>query len=264
MVVAGAALAVGGGVAGAVVVAPSMQPDAGSIAVRQAAGKDALATPQHTLQVARKARGMARGARQLANSLVGEIAAVDQKASAALDTANSAASTADSALSAADNALSTVNSTKSRSDTVSGTATVDNDTAYVADPSSPGPAVTVTVPPSGLIEVFASVRFETDGAVALFEDGNLVPIPGQEGVCTGGGPPEDALISSMGIAPITLGTPPAVSELGIACGSAGGAGGSLLIERAPGTHTYELRYSDPCSCNPAEFQQRTLHVAPRL
>jgi hypothetical protein len=71
-------------------------------------------------------------------------------------------------------------------------------------------------------------------------------------------------MSSMGLAPITLGTPPAVSELGLACGSAGAAGGSLLLERPPGTHTYELRDSDPCSCDPAEFRDRTLRVGPRL
>lgn len=249
VVIAGLALAVGGGVAGAVVVAPSLQPDADSIAVRQAAEKEALASLQHTFQVAKKARGMARGARQLANGLVGE---VDQALT------NSA-----TALNQAANANARIDSTSVVSDAVNGVATSDT-TAYVRDGSSVGPQVTVTVPASGIIEVWASVHVDdVEGAVGLFEDGQLVSLGDQIGGADCG--IDDAILGTTGAGPLSLSTAPAFDGSGLACGTIGNAPSPILFQRSPGEHTYELRYAD-CGCfgGPSTFSERVLRVAPRL
>ena len=244
LLLAGSALAIGGGVAGAVVVAPSLGSDPSSVEVRQAAAKEAQATLKHTFHVAKKARGMARGARQLANSLAGQV---------------------EQALTTAESTSTRLDSTRAVSRTEAGTVSTSEESDYV---SLGGPSVTVDVQSSGLIEVWATVRFEdpADGVVALYEDGQRVGVPGQEGFCTGGGLDDVLMSASFGSgSAITLSTPPAASDLGLGCGTAGGAPGSMLFERSPGTHTYELRYAD-CGCDPgdAPFSNRTLRVAPRL
>ncbi|HEU5061570.1 MAG TPA: hypothetical protein VFT79_00275 [Solirubrobacterales bacterium] len=132
--------------------------------------------------------------------------------------------------------------------------------AFVARPG--GPTVTVAVPPSGLIEVWAQARVFGEGAVSLFEDGK--PLSGQTTFCS---PDEDTgvlfAVSAEAGEPITVATPAAG---GIAiCGSLG-APGPVLFQTTPGTHTYELRYAS-CGCeDPAEaagFTERRLFVAPR-
>lgn len=260
LLLAGAALAIGGGVAGAVVVAPDLGSAPSSVEVRQAAEKEALASLQHTFKVAKKARGMARGARALANGLVTEVDALE--------------GTAAQALAAAGAANTKIDATQIASDTASGRVQTNDDTQYLP---LGGPQVTVNVPQSGYIEVWASATFGdendtsvvADGAIALFEDGQLVPISDQQEVCTGPSTVDNALISGQGPGPgfqITLSTPP-VPLLGLGCGSAGSAPGSLVFKRPPGTHTYELRYVF-CGCGggpePAAFSNRVLQVAPRL
>lgn len=126
-----------------------------------------------------------------------------------------------------------------------------------------GPSLQVTVPSSGLIEVWAQVEIDLDegGAVGLYEDGQKVPGISSAELCEddsvlielGGGGPEEFSSAS---------TPPVPSFVG--CGSLG-APSSLLLSRPPGPHTYELRYSE-CSCpgvGDAEFRNRTLRIAPR-
>lgn len=144
-----------------------------------------------------------------------------------------------------------------QSASAAGTVTTESE-SYVQ--LAGGPNVTVTVPSSGLIEVWAQVSIEEEGAVALFEDGQLVP--GQGEFCGAGagfallsvffGPPGE---------PITIATPTAQAAFG--CG-VNGAPGSVLFQTTPGTHTYELRYQT-CGCAPeAIFSKRSLRVAPRL
>jgi hypothetical protein len=125
-----------------------------------------------------------------------------------------------------------------------------------------GPSVTVTVPASGLIEVWAQAVVYAEGAVSLFEDGK--PLAGQAKLCS---PQEDtgvlfAVAAEVG-EPITVGTP-ALGGVGL-CGSLG-APGPVLFQTTPGTHTYELRYAS-CGCEdavePAGFSDRRLFVAPR-
>ena len=123
-----------------------------------------------------------------------------------------------------------------------------------------GPAVTVTVPASGLIEVWAQVTVAEEGAAALFEDGQKMA--GQGESCGGGF--DTALISVKfaGPEPTTIATPGAPGFVG--CGVLGPPG-SVLFQTSPGTHTYELRY-EACGCAPgeADFSNRLLRVAPRL
>ena len=133
-----------------------------------------------------------------------------------------------------------------------------------------GPSVQVTVPDSGLIEVWAQVGIEEEegGAVGLYEDGAKITGISAAEFCGDPGGIQDgsALIDMQGTGPggqfIPAATPPTPGFLG--CASAGSPG-SVLLSRPPGVHTYELRYSE-CSCNPgggAEFRDRTLRVAPR-
>lgn len=125
-----------------------------------------------------------------------------------------------------------------------------------------GPSVQVTVPSSGLIEVWAQadIRDDEGGAVALFEDGRPVPNISDEGFCGD----DSALIDMQGGGPggfDTFSTPPLPGLLGC---TSGGAAGPVILERAPGPHTFELRYSS-CSCGgSAEFRNRVLRIGPRL
>lgn len=125
-----------------------------------------------------------------------------------------------------------------------------------------GPSVQVTVPPSGLVEVWAQVAINDDegGGVGLFEDGQEVDGVAEAEICGD----DSALIDATGGGPggfVSYATPPVPGVIG--CTSAG-APGSVLLQRSPGPHTYELRYAQ-CSCGgaPAEFKDRTLRVAPR-
>lgn len=130
-------------------------------------------------------------------------------------------------------------------------------------PLAGGPSVEVTVPSSGLIEVWAQARVEGGGQVALFEDGQL--LPGQADCLEGEGP--GVLFSSIGSIEegIVLATPAALSLGGI-CGAIGPPG-PVLFQTTPGSHTYELRYAR-CGCEeePEEvtFSDRRLFVGPRL
>ncbi|MBS1881115.1 MAG: hypothetical protein JST31_16505 [Actinobacteria bacterium] len=121
-----------------------------------------------------------------------------------------------------------------------------------------GPAVTLTVPQSGLIQVWAQATLDADGAVALYEDGR--PMPGQG--CEPSSPPgsEVPLFAAPGGSPgetFTVGTP-----AGPSCGSFGPPG-PVLFQTSPGRHEYELRYAS-CGCEPppaeATFSERRLVV----
>lgn len=125
-----------------------------------------------------------------------------------------------------------------------------------------GPSVTLSVPASGLIEVWAQARIFNEGAVSLFEDGQ--PMDGQADLCS---PDSDAgvlfSVSAETGEPVTVSTPANVG-VGI-CGSLGPPA-PVLFKTSPGTHTYELRYAS-CGCeDPAEaagFADRRLFVAAR-
>jgi hypothetical protein len=127
-----------------------------------------------------------------------------------------------------------------------------------------GPAVTVDVPTSDLVQVWAGALVDggggADGAVSLFEDGH--PAEGQAN-CN---ETKDVLFSgaSAGGEPGLFGTP-AVPNLAGTCGTLG-APGPVLFRSSTGEHSFELRYA-ACACGtpPAEkvsFSERRLVVAP--
>jgi hypothetical protein len=128
-----------------------------------------------------------------------------------------------------------------------------------------GPTVTVAVPSSGIIELVASAHFPAtgdDGAVGLFEDGNLVPLDNGN-ACPG---PDETLFNTFSDASgleASSGTPGTFNFVG--CGTIG-APGPIILRRPPGTHTYELRYAD-CDCAgpglDATFSDRFLGITPR-
>jgi hypothetical protein len=154
-----------------------------------------------------------------------------------------------------------LNSTKVVSGQEPGTVSTDSQ-AYV---DLGGPSVAVAIPQSGLVDVWARVDIEDNadgGAVALFEDGQLVP--GQAQLCD----PDiaRALLLWEGTSSgdvITVGTPSALIPPGIGCGTLGPPG-PVQIQTSPGNHTYELRYADPCPCGSSQFSNRLLRLAPRL
>jgi hypothetical protein len=124
-----------------------------------------------------------------------------------------------------------------------------------------GPSVTVAVPDSGLVEVWAQAEIRDDdgGAVALFVD-NVVQNVSDAGFCGDAG----VLIEFEGGGAgdfVNFSTPPTPSVT-VGCANVG-APGPLLIQTTPGTHTFELRYSE-CVCGgSAEFRHRVLRVAAR-
>lgn len=202
------------------------------------------------LRIARRARLIARRGLALAN----DVLAVAEQASAQAQAAQTSAAAATGRLDAAEVV----------SDTEPGTVTTSSDTDYV---DLGGPSVTVDVPSSGLVEIWASVRFDdpSDGQVALYEDGQLVEIPGQELVCSPGGTLDDVLLSVAGGPGLaqTVSTPTAYF-FGLGCGTIGGVPSPMLFERTPGEHTYDLRYAD-CACDPgdASFSERLIRAAGR-
>lgn len=129
-----------------------------------------------------------------------------------------------------------------------------------------GPSVQVTVPSSGLIEVWAQVEIEEEngGAVALFEDGEPVSGIAEEQLCGD----EAVLIDFQGTENgddfLTVSSPPDANFV-VGCGGTG-APSPVILRRPPGSHTYELRYSDTsCPCaDEATFRNRVLRVGARL
>jgi hypothetical protein len=173
--------------------------------------------------------------------------------------AQAAGQAASQATSAAAGAQAAIDSTRIRTASVAGSATTESE-EFVA--LAGGPSVQVTVPSSGLIEVWAQVTIDGDGAVSLFEDGRA--LTGQSELCS---PDEEVgVLFSVPNAgePLTVATP-AGAGVGL-CGSVG-APSPVLFQTTPGTHTYELRYAS-CGCGdagePVTFSDRRLFVGPRL
>jgi len=126
------------------------------------------------------------------------------------------------------------------------------------DLATPGPSVTVTVPASGLIEVFAEVEINggaSTGVVTLEEDGSV--LQGQSFNCgiaslTGG------ILDGTASSSAPTGTAP-----GQCNGNATGGGppsGLLVFHTTPGVHTYKLVYWT--NGGTVFFSKRTLSVAP--
>ena len=130
-----------------------------------------------------------------------------------------------------------------------------------ADLPTPGPQVTVTVPASGLVEVFARVHVSGDasasGAVGMAIDGSTTI-----------GVKCNAYNALLILAPASpagdwaTAAPPSST----ACGTRlPGTSQSLMLSVAPGTHTFKLIYGARSSSPPAtvHFSDRQLYVTPR-
>jgi hypothetical protein len=146
---------------------------------------------------------------------------------------------------------------------VSGGVTTDQDTYQDLG----GPSLTVDVPASGLVEVWAQVGLDVNaGAVALYDGAS--PAAGQDPTICGpqgpGGPPGIIFADPTSVPatpPVTVGTG---TTPGIfACGSLGPPA-PLLFQMSQGTHTLSLRYAS-CGCpgGDPEFSNRKLWASPR-
>ena len=192
---------------------------------QRASATQALRAAQRARRIARAARRKADESLATSTAMLGDVDKALADSANALTAAQQAESDAAAALTAADNVSARVDTTKIVEANVGGTASVTTD-GYSADPASPGPSVTVNVPSSGYIEVWASARLQTEGAVGLVENGQEVNL-GQEGFCTGGSPgPDNALFADLaGAAPDQLSAPrPAPGSSGSAGTSASTAG----------------------------------------
>jgi hypothetical protein len=169
-------------------------------------------------------------------------------------TAQAAVNTATDAKGVAAATQAALDSTKVQSALAAGGVTTDSLT-FVQLPG--GPRVAVTVPSSGLLEVWAQVTMSDAGAVSLYEDGQQMA--GQSDLCGNGD--GGALFAGGGFTPDpeTVGTP---ASNGLCATS--GPPGPVLFQTTPGQHTYELRY-ESCGCSPdVTFTNRRLLVGPRL
>jgi hypothetical protein len=246
-------------------------PTIGATNTRGVVAENALDIAKQSREIAKtakraagKARGIAQSALTTANTASTAATAAANKADAASADAAAASSKADAASTAAgaasakaDAVAADLNATKSKSQSLAGSVTTANETDYQ---DLGGPSVTVTVPASGLIEVWATVDAE-EGAISLFEDGNQVPDLDPNFVCDG---PNGALLSVPGSPDAVVSTANAVPFGGL-CGQPGPAT-AILLHVTPGPHTYSLRYAD-CGCDPGvdgTFSDRSLTVAPRL
>jgi hypothetical protein len=122
---------------------------------------------------------------------------------------------------------------------------------------SGGPSVTVTVPQTGLVQVWAQALIEGEGAVSLYEGNQQVE--GQATDCNGA---KGVLFAVESPGEPTLAATPAAFDIAGACATLG-APGPVLFRTTGGAHTFELRYA-ACSCEPgpdkASFSQRRLVV----
>jgi hypothetical protein len=236
------------------------------------AGQKVIDKSTFPVRTAKKAKAIAKRAKQIANEANATAAAAQQTASNAVDTANQAKSDAAAAQSTANGAVTTANTAKTTADataselaglraksaTVAGSVTTPEENAFV---DLGGPTVSLTVPPSGLIEVTVQARIDDDGALALFEDGQQVPGQDPNDFCqTFGGLSPLLANDAGGAGPLVLST----GSITFACGSVGPPV-PVMFKTSPGQHTYDLRYAD-CGCTPgtdAEISNRTLTVAPR-
>jgi hypothetical protein len=233
------------------------------------------------VRTAKKAKEIAKQAKKIANEALTAANAANATASSAVDTANGAKSDAAAAQSTANGAVNTANAAKStadatgaelaglraKSDSEAPTDSTTEQNTYVILPTgatTSEPNVTVTVPASGLIEVWAQATI-TDGAVSLYEDGQKMPNQDPSDNCfdfsAGPPPPEQPLLAAIGGPSIALSTPGDVNVAGF-CGNTS-APSPILFKTSSGPHTYELRYAS-CGCSPqADFTDRMLVVAPR-
>jgi hypothetical protein len=216
----------------------------------------ALAKAKVALRISRGAKRTAHRAASSANSAQAAASSAQTSAAGALKAASSASEKAGGAQLKAEEAKATVASTVPHIGFTEGSVSTES-LSFV---ELGGPSVTLTVPTSGLVQVWGQANIEGPGAVSLYEGGH--PVEGQAIDCNGA---KDVLFSAepqIGETQL-VGTPAAPSVTG-ACGSLG-APGPVLFQTTTGQHTFEFRYA-ACSCGgppeKATFSERRLVVAP--
>jgi hypothetical protein len=120
------------------------------------------------------------------------------------------------------------------------------------DGAPPGPSVTVTVPTSGLVELYARVHIKNDA------NGE-----GMVGLRIDGAPAEAC--GANGLPILTLASADLDFATGGGCGTQG-SGSSIMVTATPGTHTFDLVYGiGKTGAGPTtvHFSDRRLYVAPR-
>jgi hypothetical protein len=236
--------------------------------------KRALAKAKDSLRLARSAKRSARQAQNAANDAETTARAAQGSASTAQSAATAASGSAASALKAATSASekaggaelnakeakAEVASTRPRVGFAEGSAATESD-AFVK--LSGGPSVTVTVPPTGLVQVWGQALVDSDAggadaAVSLYEDGQQVAGQAECGETKG------VLFAGAALDEPELVATPAVPNLNGTCGSLG-APAPVLFRSTSGEHSFELRYAS-CTCTGASekvtFSQRRLVVQP--
>jgi hypothetical protein len=216
--------------------------------------KRALAKAKLALRTSRGAKRSARAA--AASAALAQIAASGAKVAAteAFAKAASAREVAGGAELKAGEAKEAFASTHVKADLVEGATTV---TAEKFEKRG-GPAVALTVPASGMVQVWAQATVEEEGDVSLYEDNEQVP---GQAECAAPKAGEGGLFSNPTSGPpITLATP----AVGPECANSG-APAPVLFQTTTGPHTFELRYA-ACACQPgplkATFSERRLIVQP--
>ena len=222
-----------------------------------AIGQEKLVSPTIDSKTSVRALAKARLALLTARSAKSESRRAARTAQAALNAANETRGIAGDAKAVSTATQAALQSTAIKSAFVAEPATTTSE-SFV--PLAGGPSVTVDVSASGLIEVWAQVKFEEEGSVALYEDGKK--LPGQAPEC-GSDEEGTGLLAVFVPEEMTLATPSGFPFAPF-CGTSG-APGSVLFQTTPGRHTYELRYQIGCGCEPeATFSNRLLRVGPRL
>ncbi len=197
------------------------------------------------------AQGSANAAQVSANAANGAAANASKQATLADEKAGGAELKAKEASEA-------VAATKTRVDVAEGS--VSTESTSFEKLGDDGPAVTVQVPTTNLVQVWAQALVDGPGAVSLYEDGQQVE--GQALDCNGA---KGVLFALEPFGePELAGTPASFSVTGD-CATLG-APGPVLFQVATGTHTFELRYA-ACSCGggppeEATFSERRLVVQP--
>jgi hypothetical protein len=219
------------------------------------------------LAKAKVALRIARGAKRTAHQAAGSAFAAQTAATAAQTSAAGALKAASSASEKAGGAE--LNSKEAKAEVASirphigfaeGKVSTESESFVKLDG---GPAVTLTVPTSGLVQVWGQAVVEGEGtdeaAVSLYEDGHQA-----EGQADCGGGVKGVLFSAESPSQPSLVGTPAVPDFA-GCATLG-APGPVLFRTATGEHTFEFRYA-ACLCGPppaekVSFSERRLVVAP--
>ncbi len=216
--------------------------------------KSAKRTANRARGVAESALNIANGANAAANVASTKADNASSAASDAAGKADAASSAASAAASKADAAAAGLAALKAKSQTLNGSVTTSNETDYQ---DLGGPSVSITVPSSGLVQVWAAADVE-EGSVSIYEDNSQLADQDPNGLCDG---VPGALLAVPGT-PDAFVTTANAAPFGGFCG-APGPPSAVLFKATPGEHTYTMRYAD-CGCDPADatFSDRFLAVSP--